>query len=394
MNLDQMIELGVKRALEVRKVGAEVSGSKIDLYDAVLDLLPTPSSSYEYRKTGDIFDTTTYTYSLDFGQRIFDTRTIYNIINGSDRLRLAQSNLSETVSDLIYEITTGYIDLIIGFSTHKNLRLAQARAEENYRLVRARYEIGSVSRLDLIQAEIARLRVQKDLIKSETDIAILEEHLSNLLDTQGYIIPVDTLTRPAEKIEIEGLKKTLFKQNPQILSAKIGRKMAHRDLIFSYLDMLPVFSVFLSYRYHSYQPPGSIGEIKDNLDRSFGLRFDLPIFNLKDIILGISKAQVRKRQAELELLLTKRRNEEELARAVLELKTSRSNIDLTTKNLDAAREALRMAQERYRTGSTSLLSLLTAQEDLNEAEASYLRALGDYHRALARISYLIGRGVR
>lgn len=392
LDLDQTIKVGLRRSLVIKESGQSINQSRLGLYDALSDLLPTPSSYYEISHTEGLFDTTSYNWNLYLNQTIFNTSLIYSILAGFDQVSLSKVELREKTSSTVYDITETYINLIIGFASQKNLKSAGKRAVENQRLARARYNLGLTSKLDLLQAEIATINTSKDLIDNENRIDQFEEHLRNLLDTNCYIIPIDSLSQPETRIDPSEIKKDLITDNPSIRSARINRAMASKDLIFSYLAILPRVSAYLSYTYRSYDSPNSIREIWDDKFRSYGLRIDFPIFNIKDILLGVMKARVKKKQAAISLRIASQQQEENLSSAIRTIRSSLLEIGMNKKGLEAAKEALRLARERYRNGKGSLLSLLTAQSDLQKGEANFLTALGDYHLAMARIVYLIGKG--
>ena len=59
----------------------------------------------------------------------------------------------------------------------------------------------------------------------------------------------------------------------------------------------------------------------------------------------------------------------------------------------AATEDLRVQQERYRLGASTIVDVLTSQEALNQAEVDVVNARFDYLRAKAQIEALIGRNL-
>ena len=74
-----------------------------------------------------------------------------------------------------------------------------------------------------------------------------------------------------------------------------------------------------------------------------------------------------------------------------ELDAARSKIDITQTSVAAATEDLRVQQERYRLGASTIVDVLTSQEALNQAEVDVVNARFDYLRAKAQIEALIGR---
>ncbi len=73
--------------------------------------------------------------------------------------------------------------------------------------------------------------------------------------------------------------------------------------------------------------------------------------------------------------------------------TARASADLAQRAVVVARENLRVNQERYRVGGTTILDLLTAQVSLVEAEAALVQALQAERLALAGLEALLGRRI-
>jgi outer membrane protein len=80
-----------------------------------------------------------------------------------------------------------------------------------------------------------------------------------------------------------------------------------------------------------------------------------------------------------------------LIAAVAALEAARLRIGITQTSVQAGQEDLRVQQERYRLGASTIVDVLTSQEALNQAEVDAVTARFDYVRARAQISALIGR---
>ena len=61
---------------------------------------------------------------------------------------------------------------------------------------------------------------------------------------------------------------------------------------------------------------------------------------------------------------------------------------------EAAREQLRLAQDRYRVGLGSALEVTDAQNAVQQAEGNYITAVYDYHRAITALEAAVGRPIR
>jgi outer membrane protein TolC len=74
-----------------------------------------------------------------------------------------------------------------------------------------------------------------------------------------------------------------------------------------------------------------------------------------------------------------------------DLETAGLRIEITERSVLAAQEDLRVQQERYRLGASTILDVVTTQEALTQAEVDAVTARFDYLRAKAAIEALIGR---
>ena len=94
---------------------------------------------------------------------------------------------------------------------------------------------------------------------------------------------------------------------------------------------------------------------------------------------------VRGRQLQLETEVTSR---------YLGVQTAFRTITVQEQNRQAAREQLRLAQDRYRLGAGSSLEVSDGQNAVTKAEADYVIAIYDYHKAIALLEFAVGRPLR
>jgi outer membrane protein TolC len=68
--------------------------------------------------------------------------------------------------------------------------------------------------------------------------------------------------------------------------------------------------------------------------------------------------------------------------------------DLAVQTVELAREDLRVTQERYRLGLSTILDLQAAQITLLQAEVDLIRRRFDYQLGLTRLEALLGTNLR
>jgi len=76
------------------------------------------------------------------------------------------------------------------------------------------------------------------------------------------------------------------------------------------------------------------------------------------------------------------------------LRLATENIKIQQASVDAAQEDVRVQQQRYALGATTLLDLLTSQSSLNSARNQLIRARRDARVARANIEALLGQPLK
>jgi outer membrane protein TolC len=125
--------------------------------------------------------------------------------------------------------------------------------------------------------------------------------------------------------------------------------------------------------------------------RQLSLSLSWDIFNGFDRELTIAQRQASLDVAEATAADERRAVASELTQRFAELDAARSKIDITATSVAAATEDLRVQQQRYQLGASTIVDVLTSQEALNQAEVDVVNARFDYLRAKAQLEALIGR---
>ena len=69
-------------------------------------------------------------------------------------------------------------------------------------------------------------------------------------------------------------------------------------------------------------------------------------------------------------------------------------MELQQRTAATAREALQLAEERYRVGASTFVDLTTARAEFERAETDRIDAVYEYHRAFAALENAVGRTLR
>ncbi len=127
---------------------------------------------------------------------------------------------------------------------------------------------------------------------------------------------------------------------------------------------------------------------------TLSLGLSLPIFNgfqreqaIESSAADQSDAQYNLKAAQLKLVA-------DVQAAHVTLIADYQQLKLQESNSVAAREALQLAEERYRVGLNSLVDLQQARSDYETAEAGRINAVFEFHRAFAALESSVGRSLR
>lgn len=120
----------------------------------------------------------------------------------------------------------------------------------------------------------------------------------------------------------------------------------------------------------------------------------LPIFTGFDRSLRISQAKEQALDAEERVRETALQVRTTVEARYLAVQTAYQAIAVQEASQAAAREQLRLAQDRYRLGSGTSLELSDAQAAVARAEGDYVNAVYDYHKAVAALEAAVGRPLR
>ncbi len=102
-----------------------------------------------------------------------------------------------------------------------------------------------------------------------------------------------------------------------------------------------------------------------------------------------SRADARYNVRRQELALTA-----DVTSARVTLQAAYDAVELQQRNAATAREALQLAEERYRVGANTFVDLTTARAEYERAETDRIDAIYEFHRAFAALEAAVGRTLR
>ena len=124
------------------------------------------------------------------------------------------------------------------------------------------------------------------------------------------------------------------------------------------------------------------------------LTLSLPIFTGFSRSLRVSQARAQEQDADEAARAVRLQVRSDVQARYLALQTNYRAIAVQAANREAARDQLRLAQDRYRLGAGTSLEVSDAQNAVQQAEGDYVNAVYDYHKAVAALEAAVGRPLR
>jgi cobalt-zinc-cadmium efflux system outer membrane protein len=301
-----------------------------------------------------------------------------------NELRLTELDVDAALRALRHDVRAAYFSLSLARNTLALGQQAVEQARELADIARARFEAGDIAQFEVLQADLAVDRATNDLARLQNAERIARAVLSQLLNRppEAPLDLRDTLFIRTVAISTSDLISRSLTQNVELRAAEQQIATEESRLRLARAQRVPDLTL----------EPGVEGidsSIPHNWAFKMQVTVPLPIFNR-------GRGEIQKSSALLEQLraerdATRQRISSEIGRAALNLESARKQVEFyETKLLPEAERVRQLANEAYRIGQTSLLSVIEATRNAREVRQAYLQALSDYQSALADLEQAAG----
>jgi outer membrane protein len=265
------------------------------------------------------------------------------------------------------------------------------RAEEQLKVSINKLHAGTATRSDSLRSLVTLGSARLDLINAETALAAAEAGLARLVGETGRVRATDdsAFYRVVETIDSAAVRADAEANSPRIQSAEADASVARANVKVSKAAYWPSLALSANTAWNAAK--ANDYDWLNQRGVSLALRWDL--FDRFDRELAVAEREATFEVAAAQAVDARREVSAELTARLADLEASRAQIDITGTSVVAAREDLRVQQERYRLGASTIVDVLSSQEALNQAEVDVLVARFSYLRAKAQIEALIGRNL-
>jgi outer membrane protein len=285
--------------------------------------------------------------------------------------------------------TNQFLDALSAAQLLRVRETSVRRAEEQLKASIAKLRTGSATRSDSLRSLVTLGSAQLDLLTTETDLAAAEANLARLIGQSGRVHAADDSAFYAilPALDTAALRGEAESKSPRVQSASAEAAAARAIVSASKSAYWPTLALSGNTNWSGSQ--NNDYDLLNQSQLSLSLRWNL--FDRFDRELTVTQREADLDIAEATAADAKRAVDAELQLRLAELDAAKARIQITRTSVAAATEDLRVQQERYRLGASTIVDVLTSQEALNQAEVDVVNARFDYLRAKAQLEALIGR---
>ncbi len=330
------------------------------------------------------------TVSLSYNLYTAGARTA-RIRAAEEQLRFDQLDYERLSEQLRLDVSNDYYNLQGADEQVRINRAAVTNAEASLRDAQALEQAGVGTRFAVLQFQVQLANANQNLTNSLSQQQISRRQLANRLSVAQSANVV-----AADPVEISGLwnlsvEESIIQafQNRAELQQQLAlRNVAEQNRRAALAENKPAVVLSTSYRISdTFNDDRSVGD-------SYSLGADVR-WNLYDG--GAAQARARAEEANIAIAETNfadTRNQVrfEVEQAYSNLQSNLANIQTASVALEQAREALRLARLRFQAGVGTQTDVISAENDLTEAEGNRVSAILDYNRALANLQRAISTG--
>ena len=373
--------LGVTRAeqypsLDITATGAQARNSENVFPGNLVD-----GTVENYRVSADVF------FELDlFGRLRRSTEA------ARAQLLSAEENRRSITISLVSNVASSYMILR---DLDAQLQIAERTREvreESLEIIQARFDRGTVPRLDVNQAAIELAVASAAVSPAERAVAQTENNLSILLGRNPGNIPrglaLEQQVLPPGVPS--GLPSELLQRRPDVLASEAALAAQTARI-----------GIAEAARWPSLSLTGSLGLESDDLSIlndsgsdfwNAGISVLAPVFNAGRNKERVAIERARTEQALLSYEQAVLRAFREVEDALVAARTYRDEFAARERQVAAARSAAVLSRARYNGGVTSYLEVLDTERSLFSAELSESQTLRQYFNAVIELYKALGGG--
>ena len=423
LTADEAVRIALQKNSLVIQSEASVLDARSGLWSAYSRVLPNVSADVtrngsfveESRGTqlfgttplaSSSFDSERYSgsYGLSGSWSVLNLSSLTGLSSSRQSMKAAQFTRRATRADVVLETKRRFYEVVKAVHLAGVSSQALHLSRDDERRVRALFEVGSVSKSDLLKAQVRTSTSQLDSLVADHTVTFQRIRLAEQLGVgEGNLGDVDTtLTAAHQSIDAGAVLAAARTARPDVRAAEASVKAAELGLRSAHWARLPNLSVTGGYTPQSvstsklFDSPQHDNEGSSNFKSLRGwngsVSVNMDVFDgfATDAAVAAARARLIRSRETRDALL--RNLGSQVRQATLAYQEAIEREDLAGATVASASENLHLVQQKYNVGSATILDLIDSQVQLQRAQSDLVSALAAIRVAEAALDRVRGQG--
>jgi outer membrane protein len=335
----------------------------------------------------------TYSTGLSSTLNLFDGgRRLNEIKRTRSDVGAAEANEVNQRFNIALQVKTQYYTILAARESEAAARAQLEQAQQQLKSSIARTAAGVVTMSDSLRSVVAVGNARLALLTAQNNLRVASAALTRLVGSETLVTaqPSDTLDIGMTPIDSAALA-ALVGEGPAVRQAEAQLTSARAAARTAKTPYLPNVDLTYNKSGNGFDRYYGLGGQKLAYTNNFNVRLSYPLWNNYQREDALNRAHVQADVAEATVRDARLGAQQSFVQQLGALRTAQQRIALQQVSVDAAREDLRVQQQRYALGASTLLDVLTSQSTLDAARSALIQARQDFRIARAQLEALIGR---
>jgi outer membrane protein len=324
----------------------------------------------------------------DYATRFGGSWTLFDSLaswKGLDRAKIARDSaaqqLARSEQEIVFRAVNAYYGVLLA---KKQQELAQQSLKTSEAILdqsKSRYESGVSVQADALNSEVRLAARKQELIRAENQLSLARAELSTALG----LAPgndFDSAEVLAEKklpeLSLEELEKRAAESRPDLKRIRDEETAQRESVSMAKAAFGPRVNAFADWQADN---PALVTGGSNHWTAGIELQFDIFQGGAKKAALSHEQALAEKLAALKEMATDEAKLE--VRRAYYYVDASRRQMEVARAAISAAEESLRIRQDRYDSGLSTISDLLAAEEALRQSQNDYWQTVYHYSTGYA-----------
>jgi outer membrane protein len=334
-----------------------------------------------------------YTTGISSTVNLFDGgRRLSEIRRTRSDVGAAEANEVSQQFNVSLQVKTQSSGILAARESEAAARAQLEQAQEQLKASIARTRAGVATLSDSLRSVVAVGNAQLALITARNNVRVASAALTRLVGSQTPVtaLPSDTLDlalAPIDSLSLAGM----LDEGPLVRQAEAQLASAQVSVRTARTPYLPTVDLTYSRSGNGFDKYYGIGGQSLAYTNNFAIRLAYPLFNNYQREDNLNRARVQAEIADASVRDARLAAQQNLVQQLGALRTAQQRIALQQVSVAAATEDVRVQQQRYTLGASTLLDLLTSQSTLDAARSALIQARQYFRVARAQLEALVGR---